>query len=486
MSEHNKKVANATKWSAVTELMAKLITPITSIVLARLLTPEAFGIVATVTMIISFAEIFTDAGFQRYLIQHEFEDDTDKNSTTTVAFWSNLVLSIFLWGIIAMFCNTLASFVGNPGLGYVIVIACASIPLAAFSSIQMALFKRDFDFKTLFYVRLAGILIPLIITVPLALYFRNFWALIIGTITVNTSNAVILTLKSKWKPNWYYNFSKLKEMLSFSIWTMIDAVLVWATCYLDIFFIGMKLNSHYLGIYKTSISTVGQITSILVAVVTPVLFSSLSRLQNNLEEFKKEILKFQKGLGLLLMPLGVGIFFYSGLITQILLGNQWGEASEFIGIWGLMSAITILFSQFCSIIYPTIGKPRLSVLAQTLHLIVLVPTIVISINYGFRTLYISRSLVRIEAILVNMIITYVFIKLSAWKMIKNLLPELFASTIMGLVAYSLLMINNSIVWSFMSVLICIIIYFTCIMQFTKEKRLVISIKDQLLQKIKWK
>ena len=66
----NSKVRNATKWSTVTEIAAKLVTPITSMVLARLLTPEAFGVVATLTMIITFAELFTDAGFQKYLIQH--------------------------------------------------------------------------------------------------------------------------------------------------------------------------------------------------------------------------------------------------------------------------------------------------------------------------------------------------------------------------------------------------------------------------------
>jgi O-antigen/teichoic acid export membrane protein len=483
MTDHNKKVENATKWSAITEVFAKLISPITNIVLARLLIPEAFGVVATVTMIISFAQIFTDAGFQRYLIQHEFTDDGDKYKTTTVAFWANIVMSIFLLTIIAIFRNPLAELVGNPGLGNVIVIACFSIPLSAFSSIQMALYKRDFEFKTLFQVRFVAILIPLIIVLPLAFILRSFWALVIGSLAVNTSNAVILTLKSKWKPNWYFNFTSLKEMLSFSIWTMIDAVLIWMTGYMDIFFIGIKLNDHFLGIYKTSISTVGQLTSVLVAVVTPVLFSSLSRLQNDLAEFKKEILRFQKGLGLLLLPLGVGIFIYRDLITKILLGNQWGEASEFIGIWGLMSAITILFSQFCSIIFPTIGKPRYSVIAQILHLVVLIPTIIISIDYGFRTLYIARTLIRFEGIFVNMILAYYLIKISPWKMIHNLIPELTASGIMGLTAYCMLLISNSVLFSFISVLICVIIYFSFLMLFRIEKHLLHKIKGQIVQNI---
>lgn len=71
------KIINATKWSSLTEIVAKLITPITNMVLARILVPEAFGVIATITMIISFVDMFTDSGFQKYLVQHEFKDNKE-------------------------------------------------------------------------------------------------------------------------------------------------------------------------------------------------------------------------------------------------------------------------------------------------------------------------------------------------------------------------------------------------------------------------
>ena len=117
MSELSNKVAKATKWSAYAEIIGKLVGPITTMVLARVLTPEAFGVVTTLTMIIAFAEIFTDAGFQRYIIQHEFKSDEDKDKSINVAFWSNLIMSLLLWGLIAIFAEPLATLVGNPGLG---------------------------------------------------------------------------------------------------------------------------------------------------------------------------------------------------------------------------------------------------------------------------------------------------------------------------------------------------------------------------------
>ena len=75
----NNKVLSATKWSGITEIAAKLVSPITTMVLARLLAPDAFGVLVTAQMVISFAEIFTDAGFQKYLIQHEFKDEDDRS-----------------------------------------------------------------------------------------------------------------------------------------------------------------------------------------------------------------------------------------------------------------------------------------------------------------------------------------------------------------------------------------------------------------------
>ena len=125
----NIQVKNATKWSAITEIIAKLITPITSMVLARLLTPEAYGIIATLSMIIVFAEIFTDAGFQKYIIQHEFKNEEDKDQSINVAFWSNLILSIFLLVIIALFSKSLMRLVGNPGYEVSLIVACISIQI---------------------------------------------------------------------------------------------------------------------------------------------------------------------------------------------------------------------------------------------------------------------------------------------------------------------------------------------------------------------
>lgn len=465
----NNKMVSATKWSGVTELAAKLVQPITTMALARILTPEAFGVLVTAQMVISFAEVFTDAGFQKYLIQHEFVDDDDRSKSTAVAFWSNLSISLILWILICIFADPIARLVGCEGNGIVIGVSCICIPLASFSSIQMALFRRALDFKTLFGVRIAGILIPLVVTIPLAIISRSYWALIIGMIARESFNAIILTLKSRWKPYFYYSIERFKEMFSFTMWSMFEAVSIWMTSYFDIFIVGSILSQHYLGLYRTSMNTVGQITSIITAATTPVLFSSLSRLQNDREEFNEMFFRFQKLVGILVIPIGMEIFLFSDLITMILLGEQWMEASQFIGLWGLTSALTIVLSHYSSEVYRSIGKPKLSVLSQWLHIAALWPVVLIFVNKGFEPLYFARSLVRLEGIFVNLIIMYVYVKMDIGKMLTNIIPSLVASTSMLFVL--LLPDARNIGVELLYVLFCCLIYGAVVLLFPTERQI---------------
>lgn len=454
-----KSIGNAAKWSSLTEIAAKMISPITNMILARLLTPEIFGIVATVTMVFSFADMFTDAGFQKYIVQHEFRDEEELYRHADVAFWSNFAVSMIFWLVISLFSEEIATLVGCPGLGEIFIVSCISLPLTSFSSIQMAIYRRSFDFKTLFQVRIVGVLLPLFVTVPIAFFTHNYWSLIIGTICGNLSNAIILTIKSKWKPSFYYCFSTLKEMLSFSIWSLVEAVSIWLTNYIGVFIVGTILSTYYLGLYKTSMTTVNQFTSIITSSFTPVLFSALSRLQGDRIQFKDTFLQFQRITSYLVVPMGIGIFLYREFITDILLGSQWSEAAGFVGLWGVVSTIKIIYSNYCYEVYRAYGRPKLAVLAQVCQLVVLIPAIYFSAQMGFVQLYIARSLVVIELLSVNQVIMHFACRFSNIEILKNTYSSFVASAIMALVALGLQNVSSTIVWTFVSIMLCIIVYF---------------------------
>lgn len=476
ISQVNDRVVTATKWSAVTEIMAKLVSPISTMILARLLTPDAFGVLVTAMMVISFAEIFTDAGFQKYIIQHAFKDDDDLCASSTVAFWSNLLLSFVIWGVIALFSPQLAHLVGNDGYGLVIAVSCACIPLSAFYSIQLALFKRKLDFKTLFIVRVVGLLIPLVVTIPLAVITRSYWSLIIGLIAFKLCNAIILTWKSSWKPKRFYDIKLFKEMFSFSIWSMVESVTIWLAAYLDIFVVGAYLDSYFMGVYRTAITTVGQIMGIVTSVTTPVLFSALSLLQDDDGEFKRLFFKFQKMVALLIIPMGVGIYLFRDLITDVLLGDQWGDASYLIGWWGLTSAVTIVLSHFCGEVYRAKGEPKYTVVAQLVHICFLVPTLLVSIRYGFESLCLWRSLVRFTLIGINLYLLYKLVRISPLDMISNIIHICMATAIM-FAFHRMMPADGGILTQCLYIFLCVIIYFIVICVFKSEREIVFNFKS---------
>jgi len=301
------------------------------------------------------------------------------------------------------------------------------------------------------------------------------------------SNAFILTIKSKWKPRFSYNFDLLKEMLSFSMWSLAEAVLVWLTNYIGIFIVGTILSQYYLGLYKTAMVTVSQFTSIITSAFTPIVFSALSRLQNEPKIFKETFLKFQRMTSYLIVPMGMGIFLYRNVITDILLGNQWAEAAGFVGIWGAVSSIKIIYSNYCYEVYRAYGKPKLAVLAQVCQLVVLVPAIYFSARLGFRQLYITRTLVVLELIIVNQLIIHFAFGFSSIEILKNTYSSFVASIIMAIMAIFFQKQSNNIIWSFISIILCMFIYFIvlCIM-FPKQRNEIKNICNSVNKKFEIK
>lgn len=456
--ELSKKASSATKWSLVTEVVVKLISPLTQIALAHILAPEAFGVVATVTMVTSFADMLSDAGFQKYLIQHEFEDTGHLYRSANVAFMTNLFVSLVLWLLVGIFNEPLAALVGNDGLGIVLIVACASLPLTALSSIQLALFHRTFAFKELFVVRVVVALVPLVVTVPLALLGFDFWSLVIGTIAGNLVNALVLTLKSDWKPSLFYSFAELREMISFSAWTLLEQFSIWLTSWMGTFIVGSLLTSYYLGLYKTSISMVNTGMGIITSATTPVLFAELSRRQGDDESFQSAFFRMQEKVALFVVPLGFGIFFYRDFVTTLVLGPQWSEGSLMFGLWALSSAVVIPIGYYASEVFRAKGRPKLSFASQVAYLLIMAPVTYYAATLDFGSFALYSSLLRIVAICIDIFILEAFIKFPVGKMIARLAPIFVCSAVMIVAGWVLADFG---VPTIAGIIACVVVYALC-------------------------
>lgn len=212
----DRKIVNAAKWSFLTEILAKLIVPITNIILAHILAPEAFGIMASLMMVCSFAQMLSDTGFQKFIVQHEFADLKELHDAESVAFWANLGFQLFIWILICVGKDSLAEVLGLNGMGNSLAAMGAILPLYAFTSIQTGILQRDFNFKKLLKIRMINIIMPLLISVPLALAGMDYWALIFGFWGSQLGTAVFFFCFMPNEIKFYFDFYILKTMARYS------------------------------------------------------------------------------------------------------------------------------------------------------------------------------------------------------------------------------------------------------------------------------
>ena len=478
------KVVAAAKWSLITEVLAKLITPVTNIILAHILAPTAFGILATIMMVISFAEMLADAGFQKFLVQYEFESEDEKQKNISVAFISNIVLAIVLWFVIIIWRDELAILVGNEGLGFPLAIMGAMLPLGAFSSIQMAMYRRSFNFKFLLSIRMITIITPLFISIPMALAGFDYWSLIAGLLAAHLFTAIALCVRQEKLISIYFSSTVFRKMFSFSAWSLAEAFSIWLTAWVDTFIISHFLDAYYLGLYKMPTAIVTTVMAIATSSMAPVLFSALSRHQHNQVEFEKTFLTFQRYMALFLVPLGVGMFVYQDFIVEILLGPQWKLAGIVLGSWALSSSLVTAISYLISEAFRAKGMPNVSFLAQMAHLFVLIPVIYVCVQYDFTTFVYARSIVRVQMIAVLLYLLAIYVGMNAWLVIRNIKSYIIASAVVGTVSYVLLHLHNSMIWTIFCICISLILYLIVLYLFPTERIILTKIWESVLLRLK--
>ncbi len=484
MSEN--KALKSTAWAFGAECAAKLIVPICNMILARILAPDAFGIVVTVNMVISFAEMITSSGFQKYIIQKEFESEKDLNNAASVAFWSNFSLAVLALVIISIFNSQIAAFVGGAGYGSAIIVASLALPLTSLSGIYEGIYKRKFNFQTLFLIRVAVCLVPIIITIPLALLGFGHWSLIIGTLSGHVlRNLIFLFYKRTWFPTLHFSISELKAMLSFGIWALLEAIVAWLITWVDVFMVTSVFDAYYTGLYKNAQSTVTSILSIITAATQPVLFSLLSRLQNDRAEFNKTFIDYAKYVSVFMIPMGVGIYAYSDVITKILLGDAWMEAAQFIGFWGLATSFNCLFSELNREAYRALNKPNVSFFVMLSHLIFIVPVCILGLQKDFDTFVIIRSLAYLEIIIPNIICVKFIVKASLKKYFSGMLIPMGCSAVMlGAATLMSIYMGSGLIIRLLQIVVCVILYFLMLSMFKEYRNIEKNMLVKVTSKIK--
>lgn len=466
--DFQKKVNRSVKWSFLGTFFSKIATPLATIILARILTPEMYGVTTAVTMVITFCEIVADSGFAKYLIHKDFESKEEYTKYFSVAIYSSLCFALIICCFVIIFANPISSLISNSGYEIVLIVATAQIPIYAVNAVFNADLRRNFKFKKIFICSLVSSLTPIFVTVPLAILGLGYWSLVIGSIATILFQTILFVFFSKQKVVFFYSLKYLKDMFMYSFAMLLEAVIIWLCTWMAVFLAGTFYNSYYVGLFKVSNTTVTSIFGILSFSINSVLFPSLSRIKSDDNQFRQVFLKLQKLAFFIVVPMGIGMFLFSGLITEIMLGDQWTDAASIIGLLGLSNIFKICYSYFLSESFRAKGNYFHSIIFQLITLSFQIVLLVSIGSKNFDLFVLGYFLSNVFYAIVAIAYLVSLYKFNIRYLIKPIIPCLISSLVMIFVALPVLFDHYSYLRQFCIALCCTISYFATMSIVSKQ------------------
>lgn len=391
---------HALKWSFLAELASKAITPIVFIVLARLLTPEDFGVMSAAMMVIAFSQIFWEAGMGKALIQRQ----TDVEDAANVAFWINLGLGILIASLLFWGARPIAlTFFQDERVTAVLQVMTLQVFLGALSSVQTALLQKQMGFKELFWVRMTTVALPGMASIPLAWSGMGYWALVVGTLVCQAAQVAMLWRMSCWRPSMRFVFNVAKPMAIFGAWVGASGLLAWFYVWADSLIIGKYLGVHELGLYRTGNQFSGLVFTMVFGPVVPVLYSHLSQMNGDLDRLKVAIQWVVKVIVLVSLPLSIMVFEFSDLLGDALFGEKWHGIGLVIGLLALMHGFSWIVGMNGEI-YRAMGRPSLETIVTAVTLAIYLAVYIYAVQIGFEYFVWARLFLALGALLLHLLV----------------------------------------------------------------------------------
>lgn len=427
-------ISSPIKWSFLSEVAGKLIQPLTFIFLARILTPEDFGLVAAALMLISFAQIFSEAGMGKAVIQSKL----DVQVTATVGFWINLGLATAVFCALNFLAPLLATAVINDErAANVIHVMSIQVVIGAFAAMQIAILQRDLSFKSLFWVRFATVSVPGIASVPLAVFGFSYWSIVIGSIVGQLMQVIVLWRLSNWRPVFQMRAEVAKQIARFGSWVTLSALLTWFYAWVDVLIVGMYLGVSELGVYRTGNQFVMLLMGLAFAPLLPVMYSYFSKIHASPGELKKAVLLVLNLLRIFCVPLGMFLYTYSSEVALVIFGEKWSGVEAVISFMALMHMLSWLVG-LNNEIYRASGHPWLETVVTASLITVYLIGYLYAIQDGLNQFLWVRVLLSAIACILHMIILSRFTGINLMTEIVKFLKVLLISSALILTSYHLL------------------------------------------------
>lgn len=415
---------NAVKWSLLAEAIPKVISPLVVVVLARLLTPADYGVVAAAVIVISFCRVFWEAGMGKALIQRK----ADIEVAADVAFWVNIGLSLLVSSLLFVLAHAIALyFFHDLRVATVIKVLTLQVIFGALSSVPTALLQRELKYKRLFWVQFTTVAVPAFFSIPLAWKGLGYWALVVGTVAGQAGQVLVLWKATAWRPSFRFSDDTAREIVPFGAWVATDGLLGWFYVWADSLIVGFFFGASTLGFYRLGNTLVLTVFGILINSSTPVIYSALSQTfkDGKMEDLRAVLLKAQAALFALALPAGVGFLLFGDLIPHFI-GKQWIGIGTVISILGMKESLTWL-TGINSDGYKAAGRPDLYTKILAFALIYHIPTYYVFARYGLKSFLWARITLTLLTEMIHFYMQDRFFKINVKSALKNIQPILLSS-----------------------------------------------------------
>lgn len=432
------KVINNLAWKLMERGGVQGIQFIVQIVLARVLSPDDYGIISLITIFIALSNVFIQSGFNTALIQKKNADEEDFSSV----FYLSLLTALILYIILFFTAPFIANFYGIKELIPVLRILSITLFFGAFNSIQNAVVSKTMQFRKLFFSSVCAVFISGTIGIILAYLGFGVWALVVQQLLNQISITIILWFTLKWRPKWIFSIDKIGNLFSYG-WKLLVSSLI-DTLYMNLrgLIVGKVYTSQMLAFYSRGEQFPQLIVSNINGSIQSVMLPTLSAEQENKKRVKELVRRSIVTSSFLLFPIMIGLAVVGEPLIKILLTDKWLPCVPFMQVFCLTYALWPIHTANLQAIN-ALGRSDIFLKLEIIKKVVGVTILIISMFYGVYAIALGGLLSGIISSFINSYPNLKLLDYSYREQIKDILPSLILSIGMGLIVYCILFLNLS-------------------------------------------
>lgn len=312
-------------WQLSQKVLCQVVSFGISVVLARLLLPSDYGVIAICSMFLVLTGIFIGGGLGTALVQKKNADDID----FCTVFYSGLVLSIVVYLAVFFAAPYIAIFFKNEQITAVIRVLALSMPIGTLSGVQNAFVSKQMIFKKFFYSSLIGTIASGAVGLGMALTGFGVWALVGQNLVSTITNTLVLFCIIDWHPKLIFSYERFKQLFSFG-WKMAVVNILTTFFYqLKGYVIGYKYSAAQLAYYNRGEGLPGILYNNINGTISDVLFPALSQLQDDKEALKRALSRAMRISSFFLIPALFGLAAISDKLVIIIFSEKWAPSIPF-------------------------------------------------------------------------------------------------------------------------------------------------------------